>query len=90
MADNEDDQSYDVDIDKIYQNFIQEIDNYRSETDGEKTESRCHAFYRILGLPVCDKKNIYSPGFDKPNNSNKIVLLSYSWNNIFQLLSQLW
>lgn len=65
-----DDQSFDVDIDKVYQSFITEIDNLRSIDDANLTESRCSTFYRLIGLPVCDKENLYSPGMDKPNNNN--------------------
>lgn len=65
-----DDQSFDVDIDKVYQNFIVEIDNLRSVEDTNLTESRCSAFYRLIGLPVCDGIKLYSPGMDKPNNNN--------------------
>lgn len=39
--------------------------------DKDPQESRCHAFFRLLGLPVTDGKVLYSPGIDIPNNSNK-------------------
>jgi hypothetical protein len=35
-------------------------------------ESRCHAFYRILGLPVYDGSRFYNPGYDN-TFSNKIL-----------------
>ncbi len=84
-----DNQNFDFDMDKIYKDFIQELDNIRSftvfnpETAGkilknsniENTlelnvensyqESRAHAFYRLLGLPVIGKDGkAYSPGHD--------------------------
>lgn len=65
-----DSQNFDVDIDAVYKNFITEIDNLRSKEDQNLTESRCSAFYRLLGLPVCDKVSLYSPGFDNRNNNN--------------------
>ena len=38
-------------------------------------ESRCHAYYRLLGLPAVDKDGYgYNPGFDKDNNSNSNFL----------------
>lgn len=93
-----DDQNYDVDINKIYQNFIVEIDKIRSHVsvqdnpslqkittlntttntininvDKNVQESRCHAFYRLLGLPVTDGETLYSPGLDIPNNGNQTI-----------------
>lgn len=43
--------------------------------DRTPQESRCHAFYRLLGLPVVssDGQNLYCPGYDKPNNNNKVL-----------------
>ncbi len=36
-------------------------------------ESRTHAFYRMIGLPVMDKDgNFYNPGFNPDESSNKI------------------
>lgn len=93
-----DNQNYDVDIEKIYNNFIVEIDKIRSHVsvqnnpslndittakasqtptninvDQVPQESRCHAFYRLLGLPVTDGVSMYTPGYDKNNNSNKTI-----------------
>lgn len=70
QSSNNDSQSFDVDIDAVYKNFIIEIDNLRSKEDQNLTESRCNAFYRLIGLPVCDKVSLYSPGFDSRNNNN--------------------
>lgn len=58
-----------INSDKInYRNFIfQSIQKSKSAQ-----ESRCHTFYRMIGLPVVDKDgNMYNPGFDKKNNSSK-------------------
>lgn len=92
-------QSYDIDIDKIYNDFISAIDAVRSYNNSSDItdasvaivlrnastikdarsnlfklchldkinvqESRCHAFYRIIGFPVCSNDNIiYNPGHD--------------------------
>lgn len=89
-----DSQNNDIDIDKIFKDFILEIDAVRSFintsnkenelklkslTDKnimevssslkmEKTpqESRCHAFYRLIGFPVINssKTKMYNPGLD--------------------------
>lgn len=91
-----DDQDLEVDIEKIYKNFIIEIDKIRSHVsvqnnpslqkitnssfgsdilgiivDKNPQESRCHAFYRLLGLPISNGSELYCPGMDIPNNSNK-------------------
>lgn len=73
-----DDQNFDVNIDEVYKKYIADIDNIRSKAnkqgniDKDFQESRCHAFYRFLGLPVVasDGQTLYSPGNDIPNNSN--------------------
>lgn len=90
-----DDQNLDIDIKKIYNSYIVEIDNIRSHVsvynnptyndfskvkaenfspnatiEKKRQESRCSAFYRLLGLPVTDGVSLYTPGFDLPNNSN--------------------
>lgn len=37
-------------------------------------ESRCHAFYRWIGFPVCDKdKKIYNPGFDNIKDPSRTI-----------------
>lgn len=89
-----DGQIYEIDIDKIYQDYVQSIDSKRSYVnvislntsqlfdaiggDAEapstnnlfpaKTfqESRCHAFFRIIGFPVVndDMTRMYNPGHD--------------------------
>jgi len=88
--------NFKLDINKIYSEFLKEIDNVRSvssisnpenkksideiisKTNGDITsiagivkaestpqESRCHAFYRLIGFPVVSKDfTIYNPGFD--------------------------
>lgn len=90
----QDDQNFDIDIDQVYNDYIQVIDAARSPVNindpnnqsklkkitsdsftgtattsalkPEKTpqESRCHAFYRLLGFPVVSDKGIYNPGHD--------------------------
>lgn len=89
----ENDQSYEIDIDKMYTDFITAIDNHRSYVNvtnqnasnllssitGDSSaptannlqpaavyqESRCHAFYRMIGFPVvAQDKRFYNPGLD--------------------------
>jgi hypothetical protein len=88
--------NFKIDINKVYSDFLKDIDNVRSlssisnpenkknideiikKSNGditsiagivkaEKTpqESRCHAFYRLIGLPVVSNDmKIYNPGLD--------------------------
>lgn len=96
MADNQDfffdDQNFNIDVNKIYKDFITEVDSIRSHTNlttidiagdldnsaikltvnDKPQESRCHAFYRLIGLPVlsADGSSMYSPGFFQPDNGN--------------------
>ncbi len=87
----QDDQNYDIDIDSIYTDFIQEIDANRSlvnvnanlqilnnlttdsvggitqylKIESEPQESRCHAFFRLIGFPVVSRDlKMYNPGLD--------------------------
>ena len=76
----------DADIDKLYQNFIVPIDSIRShfnalvnnaqeQNSPQYQESRCHAFYRMIGFPVVDPNGgptgFYSPGFDPNLNTDQ-------------------
>jgi hypothetical protein len=94
-------QNFDIDINKIYTDFIQQIDAVRSiiniqvnssllNTFDIKTvtslgsklkigttvqESRVHAFYRLLGLPVISKSGkFYNPGLDNIGGVRTIQL----------------
>jgi hypothetical protein len=79
-------QRIDLDINSLKEKFIDPIDRYRSRTfpqvlgnlkqdliiDQSPKESRCHAFYRMLGLPVIDQNGrFYNPGFN-PLISSKV------------------
>jgi len=84
-----------ISIDDLYNNLIVPIDKIRSHfnatipvatvagsgqlNEPEYQESRCSAFYRMLGFPVVapDGSALYSPGFDKSLNSNPDTLNSY-------------
>ena len=96
-----DTQNFEIDIDKVYKDFISEIDSIRSIVNvstpenesklaklNEQTiagivntlkvetypqESRCHAFYRIIGFPVINKSKdkMYNPGLDLVKDENK-------------------
>ena len=96
-----------INIEKVYTDFIKVIDNYRSNVNinnpnnksnfnklTEETfnaggnskgltvettpqESRCHAFFRLLGLPVVSDNGFYNPGLDvikNPGQKRKIDL----------------
>ena len=91
-------QEVEFNVDKIYDDFIKEIDDIRSltpissvaglnfsklkisnfgsnQTDlnvsNTATESRCHAFYRLIGFPVVSSSyDFYSPGFFKDLNAS--------------------
>jgi hypothetical protein len=99
QANFQDAQTFDIDINKIYSDFIQAIDKVRSynittsitdqavknalasnvatikdarsalsklaQLSTTPQESRCHAFFRIIGFPVSDSsKKIFNPGLD--------------------------
>lgn len=49
------------------------VDVNTSDED-KPQESRCNAFYRLLGLPVFDGQNLYSPGMDLDSNSDSSVI----------------
>lgn len=114
MADDEKQENYysnqpfSINIDKIYSDFIKEIDQIRSYTntsnpnntknlfnslqDNNKSisnnitsevtlqESRCHAFFRLIGFPVASKdyssNKIYNPGFDAVKSKDKTLKLT--------------
>ena len=47
----------------IFKGSFKESDGFKPETTPQ--ESRCHAFYRMIGFPVLsDDNRIYNPGFD--------------------------
>src|SRR6266404_5890414 len=101
----QDRQNFEIDIDKIYSDFIQEIDTNRSvvnisnqgnqvilnvlkketiagitrllKIEETPQESRCHAFYRLIGFPVvASDKRYYNPGFDITQNEDTTIKLS--------------
>jgi hypothetical protein len=110
-------QNFDINIDKIYSDFIGAIDSIRSninitdpanlnllkkftedsfsgspttsglKAEQEPQESRCHAFYRILGLPVVSNSGIYNPGLDIIVEPGRTITLSQKVaiaNNLLQ------
>lgn len=100
----EDDQIYEINIDQMYQDYVQKIDSKRSYVNimGQNTsqllqaiggnpnaptsnnlvpaktyqESRCHAFFRIIGFPVVndDMSKMYNPGHDIIYGNRTITL----------------
>lgn len=105
QANFQNNQIFEIDIDKIYSDFIQEIDSVRSyvnTTNPNNTknlykllnpnnltpvsntikpeislqESRCHAFFRLIGFPVvASNYKIYNPGHDIIKNPNRSINL---------------
>ncbi len=90
-----------IDITKLYNNYIKEIDKYRSHfspisnqilVKGKITkansltalsngpvprneqESRCHAFYRMIGFPIIYNNLIHNPGYDKSLNLDENLI----------------
>ena len=109
----QDDQNFNIDIDKIYSDFIQSIDAVRSYTNcstisdkvakdiftsGDLTlsqlkqqiqvlntyqESRCHAFYRIIGFPVIGSDmRIYNPGYDTVYDTKRAIGAATSFEKL--------
>jgi hypothetical protein len=84
--DNQD--TFSLDIDEMFDLFITSIDNVRSHYNSQATnanqpasiqyqESRCHAFLRMLGMPVvANDGTFYSPGYDPNLNQNSASLQS--------------
>lgn len=101
QANYQDAQNFDIDINKVYSDFILSIDKIRSynntnnitdivnavsslpsnnatlldlksklnilcRIESTPQESRCHAFFRIIGFPCCDSgsSKIFNPGYD--------------------------
>lgn len=100
VASKEDDQNFEIDINKVASDYLDPIDKIRSlsafnrdvlssitptsnlskllnSLKIEKTaqESRCHAFYRLVGFPVVGEGGgtFYNPGFDIVNCMHKTV-----------------
>ena len=96
-----DNQTVELDLDTLYNKFIEEIDAIRSrfatpdqigltQLDAAKIqsaissgransnntpqESRCNAFYRLLGLPIFSENGLYNPGHHPDLNTNKDLL----------------
>lgn len=78
-----------IDIDALYNDFIKSIDDTRSHFNAmdpnatllntpEYQESRCSAFYRMIGLPiVANDSDFYSPGFDPTLNTDSVRAAKY-------------
>jgi hypothetical protein len=95
MADTQgkffDDQDiFEVDIDDLFSKLITPIDQIRSHFNAianntqelntpDYQESRCSAFYRMIGFPVvAASNNFYSPGYDPNLNMNSDSLSAYA------------
>lgn len=78
-----------TDIIELFNNFIVPVDAVRSHFNAlvpnsqelntpQYQESRCHAFYRMIGFPVvASDGNFYSPGFDPNLNTDSNSLAAY-------------
>ena len=94
-SENNDLQKVEQDIGVLSKNFINPIDEVRSlvkpapsRVKGETqidtsnyTESRCHAFYRMLGFPVVDKNgdNFYNSGYKSVATKDATSRIDDSW-----------
>lgn len=81
-------QSIDLDINSLKEKFINPIDSFRSHnapivsgnlnqselsSSIKVQESRAHAFYRMLGLPIIDPDgNFFNPGFGQKYDKEEI------------------
>src|ERR1700733_3501396 len=80
---------FNIDFDQLYTNFITPVDAIRSHFNAlvpssqelntpQYQESRCHAFYRMVGFPVvADDGDFYSPGYDPNLNVDSDSLAAY-------------
>lgn len=116
-----DDQNIIIDINKLYSDYILEIDNIRSysnisnsvnneffktlsvktinsianlvKVESTPQESRCHAFFRLIGFPVVDSNlGYYNPGFDNIILKDKLLTIDKKItisNNISNNLKEL-
>jgi hypothetical protein len=97
---------YGLDLEKLYFTYINEIDSYRSYTLVDSSvrlnnstpqisqspqESRCHAFYRMIGFPAVASLDVfYSPGFANnlsniDNNRREIAYSEAKRDNILSI-----
>lgn len=69
---NDDQDFFDLNIDQLVKLILNPIDSIRSQTGTDGfLESRCNAFYRMVGFPVAaDGSNYFSPGYDVNLNIN--------------------
>src|ERR1700691_4946876 len=86
----DDQDTFSVDFDQLTATFITAIDNIRSHYNGlapnsqqlntpQYQESRCHAFFRLIGFSlVVDQGNFHSPGFDPNLNVDSASSASYA------------
>jgi hypothetical protein len=90
---------FNVDIDELYNNFIGPIDRIRNRFTPDSPnaqqfssltyqESRCSAFYRMIGFPIVvptsdlsSSQGFYSPGFDPSLNTDKNSSDTYAGYN---------
>ncbi len=101
----QDDQNFELDIDKVFTDFMQEIEAVRSfvnitnpnninnlykalspnnfsptinviKPETTVQESRCHAFFRLIGFPVASQdKKIFNPGLDIIKDPKRTIRL---------------
>lgn len=98
-----DTQDVDSDIDSLYSKYILPIESVRSKASvnvfspssassmtKDPQESRAHAFYRMLGLPViASSGSFYNPGFNPQNTAKTISLHSSVDNGVDKVVQQM-
>jgi hypothetical protein len=73
LTDNQD--ILNLDISQLFDTYMTPIDQHRVKNAGKYTESRCNAYYRVIGFPVISNSGgMHSTGFDPDLNSNTDLL----------------
>src|ERR1700744_6342327 len=84
----DDQETFTVDFDQLYSTFITSVDAVRSHYNAlsgnaqelntpQYQESRCHAFFRLIGFPVvASASQFHSPGYDPNLNTQASSLQS--------------
>lgn len=86
----DDQDTFNLDFNQLYSSFITAVDNIRSHYNGlapntqqlntpQYQESRCHAYFRMMGFPVVATDGTYhSPGFDPNLNVDSSSMGQYA------------
>jgi hypothetical protein len=96
-------QDVDSDIDSLYSKYIIPIENVRSKASvnvfspssassmtKDSQESRAHAFYRMLGLPIiASNGSFYNPGFNPQNTGGTLAMHTSVDNGVDKIVQQM-